>query len=492
MTILPSLSARREIRHAFFVAMEIAWIATLTDFLDAVIGGPARPATAWCLWLYPATYLYAHFEQASDPRPLVRLGLRFGLGATVGLATLCWIAWPVFPRLTGASGDNWLLLVMAIAKLGVGPVIVAAFACAFAMARGWLLGPRRIDGDGFLAAFQTGVVVLFAVAFLRHVAGLPAAGTLTGATLFLAFGLYGLWLCRWLDSDLATRSVGRAGWPVLAAAIVGLVLAAGIAFGTRIDHTVIDWLLTPVFWLLNGLGLLLRFLLDLLPDWEPSRAPSFLPPKPPTPTVRHAPYRFGEISHAIGAVMFSTAMIGLLAMIILRNLGDLLRWLSRWSGRSPGIAHEASGFSFLDDIRAIAAALKAAARRLFAWLTGRWRHVPGLPSAEVRAVRGVYARLLLWAARRGWPRPAGQTPYEYLDLLRGVVPHLEAELATITEAYVAVRYGDAMPRPEQIIAVKDGWRRIRRTRKKRARTGKEDPSCAPHPFPPSPPPRPKT
>lgn len=465
MAVLSSLSARREIRHVFFVGMEIAWIATLTDFLDAVIGGPARPATAWSLWLYPATYLYARLEQEVDPRPLLRLGLRVAVGAAAGLATLCWIAWPVLPRLADASGDNWFLVLMAVADLGVGPAVLAAVACTFAMARGWLLGPRRIDGNGFLAAFQTGVVVLFAVVFLRQVAGLPAAGAITGASLFLAFGLYGLWLSRWLDSDMAARPVGRAGWPVLAATIVGLVLAAGVSFGNGVDHAVIDWLLTPVFLLLDGLGRLLRFLVDLLPRWEPGGPMPLLPPKPPLPTVHHEPYDFGEISHTIGAIMFGTAMTCLIAMLILRNLSDLLRWLSRRSGRAAGIAHEASGFGFLDDIRAIVAILKAAVRRLLAWLAGRWRRDREAPPIEVRTVREVYIRLLRWAARRGWPRPTGLTPYEFLEVLRGGAPQLAGELTAITEAYVAVRYGAALPRPDQVAAVKDGWRRIRRTRK---------------------------
>lgn len=466
MAILSSLSPRREIRHFFFVAMEIAWIATLLDFLDTAVGGPARPATVWCLWLYPATYLFARTEQAFDPRPSIRLALRAAAAATAGLATLAWIAWPAMPHWAEAHAENWVLMVEAVAKLGVGPLLLAMVGCAFAMARGWLLGPRRIDARGFLAAFQTGIIVLFAVAFLRHLAAMPTGGTVTGATLFLAFGLYGLWLSRWLDSDLAARPVGRAGWPVLAAAIVGLVLAVGIVFGNGLDRAVVDWLLTPVLWLADMIGRLLIFLFDLLPRWEPSGAPAFQPPKPPPPTIHHERFRFGEISHAIGAVMFTTAMVGLVALVILRNLGDLLRWLGRRRGRTPGLVHEASDFGFLDDLRAILAALRAALARLGRRLAGllRWRR-HAAPAVGVRAVRDLYARLLRWAAKRGWPRPAGQTPYEYLDFLRGAAPQVEPELAAITEAYVAVRYGAAIPQADEIAALRTGWQRIRRTRK---------------------------
>lgn len=468
MSILSPAFIRREIRHLFFVAMEIAWIATLLDFLDLTVGGPDRPATAWSLWLYPATYVYARLEQDANgnAHPLVRFARRVVIGGVAGLATLGWIVRPVLPHLRAPTGENWVIILSALTRIGAGPVILIAVGCGFAIARGWLLGPRRIDGNGFLAAFQTGIIALFAVAFLRHLAGMPTGGAIAGATLFLAFGLYGLWLSRWLDSDFAVRRTGSAGWPILAALIVGLVLGVGVMFGDGVNRSVIDWLLTPVVWLMGALGRLLVFLMGLLPSWEPSALPPPVAmPKMAPPAMGRQSYRFSEITHAIGAVMFTLSMVGLIALLILRNLGDLLRWLNRRGTRAPGIAHDASAFGFLDDLRAIIAALRAAAVRLIRWFMRLRRVRQAAPPAGVRAVRDVYARLLKWAARRGWPRPVGQTPYEYLAFLRGTVPHLEADLAAITDAYVAVRYGAANPQPDQIVAVRNGWRRIRRTRK---------------------------
>ena len=208
VSILSPSFIRREIRHLFFVAMEIAWITTLLNFLDAVVAGPNRPATAWSLWLYPATYIYARLEQDGDVHPLVRLARRAVVGGAAGLGTLGWIVWPVLSHLSAPKGDNWVLILSALTRIGAGPVLLIAVGVIFAMARGWLLGPRRIGGDGFLAAFQTGIIALFAVAFLRHLGGLPTNGTIVGSTLFLAFGLYGLWLSRWLDSDMAARRAG--------------------------------------------------------------------------------------------------------------------------------------------------------------------------------------------------------------------------------------------------------------------------------------------
>jgi len=455
---------RQDIRHAFFMAMEAAWIATLLAFLDAVVGAAGRPAAAWSLWLYPAAYAYVRIEDRMTAGPLRRLALRILMGAVAGLATLAVIVWPSAFGVIGAGADQtWSVAVAHLVGAGSAPVVLVVVACAFVMARGGLLAPRRIDGGGFLAGLQFGTVILLAVAFLHPLAGLPADTAIAGTLAFLGLGLYGLWLCRWLDSKFAERVPGSIGWPILAAAVVGGILLLGALWWSGVDHGLIDWLLTPVFWLGEMINQLLLWIGRLLPVYQPlgleSRPVAVRPEMMPI----DQPYKFGDVTRLIGQIMLALSLSLLGVLLVVRNLSDLLRWLSRRPRLARGIAREPSPFNLWDDLKDILAMLKEIARRLGRWLT-RWRRTGTAEAPEVWAVRRIYAKVLARMAHHGWPRAEAQTPHEYLEALGGAVPHLRADLALITEAYVGVRYGAAIPPSDQLAAVRDGWRRVRRTK----------------------------
>jgi hypothetical protein len=81
--------------------------------------------------------------------------------------------------------------------------------------------------------------------------------------------------------------------------------------------------------------------------------------------------------------------------------------------------------------------------------------------AAASAIRRVYAQLLDLAARRGRGRDPAETPLEFLKHLRRLFPDHEAEVTTITDAYLQVRYGE-LPEEERVVAsVRDCWVAIR-------------------------------
>ncbi len=468
---MPVVSTRRlDVRHAFFMAMEAAWIATLLFFLDAVVGAAGRPAAAWTLWLYPAGYAYARIEERMPVRPLRLLIMRILLGAVAGIGTLTAIVWQNAVGVFDLGNDQtWSTAVALLVSAGPAPVILVVVACAFIMVRGWLLGPRQLGGSGFLAGLQLGAVILLAVAFLHPLTGAPAGATIIGTLLFLGAGLYGLWLCRWLDSDFAERAPGSIGWPLLAAAIVGFILLLGALWWSEVDHGLIDWLLSPVFWLGDMINRLLLYLGKFLPVYQPlgleSRPAAVRPELAPI----DQPYKFGDVTRLIGQIMLVASLSILGVLLVVRNLSDLLRWLSRRPRLARGIAREPSPANLWDDLKDIAAMLRDIFRRLGRWLV-RWRRTGTAEAPEVWAVRHIYAKVLARMANQGWPRAEAQTPHEFLEALGAVVPHLRDDLALITEAYVGVRYGAAIPRPDHVAAVRDGWRRIRRSKPSRAKS----------------------
>ena len=88
------------------------------------------------------------------------------------------------------------------------------------------------------------------------------------------------------------------------------------------------------------------------------------------------------------------------------------------------------------------------------------------------AIRRIYARLLLLAEQEGRARYPAETPLEYLAQLRKLFPNREAEVSTITHAYIQVRYG-GFPEAEATIAqVRESWAALRQDAKP-ARTAGE-------------------
>jgi len=80
-----------------------------------------------------------------------------------------------------------------------------------------------------------------------------------------------------------------------------------------------------------------------------------------------------------------------------------------------------------------------------------------------RSVRRIYAALLALGAERGYPRTAARTPYEHLAALKQAFPGGEAQVERITEAYVAVHYGEAPESREAWQEIKMAWEQVRET-----------------------------
>nr|HID12489.1 DUF4129 domain-containing protein [Anaerolineae bacterium] len=75
-------------------------------------------------------------------------------------------------------------------------------------------------------------------------------------------------------------------------------------------------------------------------------------------------------------------------------------------------------------------------------------------------IRRIYAHLGALAAERGYPRAPYETPYEYLPTLKQAFPGNREEVARITEAYVAVHYGELSERPEDLATIQAAWERL--------------------------------
>lgn len=80
-----------------------------------------------------------------------------------------------------------------------------------------------------------------------------------------------------------------------------------------------------------------------------------------------------------------------------------------------------------------------------------------------RSIRRIYASMTALAAERGNPRPAARTPYEHRGALRRAFPDCEIEIGKITEAYVAVHYGEVPETREALAEIRMAWQQVRET-----------------------------
>jgi hypothetical protein len=151
-------------------------------------------------------------------------------------------------------------------------------------------------------------------------------------------------------------------------------------------------------------------------------------------------------------------MVGLIV-----GLGALSVWLARrqsWAGRHGGPRDQESDFSaalLVEDLRQL---VRGGRDRLTAALglveRSGWR---GLYAALT--IRRIYVQMLRLAASQGYPRAASQTPYEYESTAARAFPAAAVEIHAITEAYVAVHYGEVPETDAEIQEIRACWERLK-------------------------------
>ena len=76
-------------------------------------------------------------------------------------------------------------------------------------------------------------------------------------------------------------------------------------------------------------------------------------------------------------------------------------------------------------------------------------------------IRRIYAQMLRLAAEQGYPRAASQTPYEYRKTALRAFPGSSEAVYTITEAYVAVHYGEVPETDAELQDIRACWESLK-------------------------------
>jgi len=154
---------------------------------------------------------------------------------------------------------------------------------------------------------------------------------------------------------------------------------------------------------------------------------------------------------------------GLLLMAAIAILAGLSQILFKDFRRGGDKNMVISGVDLMDLIRE---AIQNRLRKLREDLSTAARYRPGSRYLGAAKIRKIYSELMNLAESLGRPRPPAITPLEYLPTLGEVFPGLEMELATITEAYLRVRYGEFPENRQEILDVEIAWGQVHAQGKK--------------------------
>jgi len=343
--------------------------------------------------------------------------------------------------------------------------------------RGLVLAQRRISGDSVAFRFRLGLVMLAATTL---VGGFILPWPVTGFVfLFFFASLLGIALARAEDVGQqygGSHSPFGLGWltTLVVVCLAVLLVAAGVAAlltGENVSlvlKPVLDvlrfillalvyvtgWivfiLVTPLSLILGEIRLEeLRRTLAGLGPWGP------LPRSEPSAVFTPEQLALARTVGIVGGVLLLVAVVAF-----------SLRRLRARAGRRRAEDRE-SVWDRPHLRRGLRNLLRHGRRRMDDATTALSRSLLGRLLAA-RTIRRIYAHMTALAAELGYPRPDYQTPYEYLPTLGQAFPQSRDAVADITEAYVAVHYGEVPERPEDLAGVRASWESIQEAAKRGA------------------------
>jgi hypothetical protein len=269
---------------------------------------------------------------------------------------------------------------------------------------------------------------------------------------FFFFALSAVTLARLQVEGL--RAQGRLGpqWIGPLVLPVALILIVGLLAAAVLSHTFLETvtaILHPVFFVLNLIleviiaviswiaylfYLLLSSLVNRVTGGHVGQLPTLTtPPRQAADQVNH---KVGSLPDAFRFILLALVLVAIVWL------------LSRFLFRRPTRRHRGNEErESVMDWNEVGAGLKG----MLANLANRLRRKGVDPWADLRGdpqwqhtlkIRTLYSRLLHRGARAGVPRAPSAAPREHVPPLKGVYPHAETPLLTITDVYRAARYRD--------------------------------------------------
>lgn len=263
-------------------------------------------------------------------------------------------------------------------------------------------------------------------------------------------------------------------WVMIMLSVVCAILLVGVVIGQLVAPSIllrVLALLQPVWWLVRQVFLYIvmifaylffSLLEPLLADLQdrPARAPdTFLSPIE-AESVGELAQETAGLSPAFILFVQVLLVLGTLGVIALLFYLAVRKRETRLPVVDDEVVETRETILSMDLIQEQLQGLLDGLRRrrresLFAAL--------GPPGDPRRRIREMYQQVLAQAIRLGTPREKGQTPQAYGTTLSGLCPEEESSIHTLTQAYVAARYGTEPPTESQVQAASSATERIQAT-----------------------------
>lgn len=254
---------------------------------------------------------------------------------------------------------------------------------------------------------------------------------------------------------------------------IGAVGFTALLMAIIVRPDVIDAVINGVRYAGSLIGRAIAYLASLIPtpdysEVEPPGAPATGDDSALIEWYRSLPVP--AIIRRVVYVLWVTVVLGVLLFALWRMCAQVLEWLRRRRHPVEGAVIESSG-SFWADLYALGARIAALIRRVARRL--RAAFAAGVDTSGRTGV-DIYLHMIRWASRKVLPRRPWQSPYEYLESLRPLLPAAAQDLAFVTNSYVHERYGGRRV-PEDVRAdMEAAVQRIKRAGHKRSEEPKEE------------------
>ena len=344
----------------------------------------------------------------------------------------------------------------------ISPVFLGLLACAYLWLQGIQLGRSALPQEDLERAFYGGIValgLLFTVNQLRPL--IATSEALTAALAFFATGLAGLALVSVENARRAEAGHGGS-WPALnrywlgtVASVIGSILLAGLLLAGLLSPDTFERLASAVNLLVDGvtlvililagiLAFVLAYLLTPLLRYlaEALRQIDFH--LPPLPNLQEASRQ--TLGFFAQHPTLNFARRGLVLGLIFAALALVFWWaVRRFRGRTRRDTDETRDSIATREL--LWGQLKNVfKRRPRATPSPAFLSLTGASDDPRLMVRRAYQALLEWAPLFSLPaRHAGQTPAAYAETLRAALPEGQAEIETLTGAYIQARYAADEP-----------------------------------------------
>jgi hypothetical protein len=414
--------------------MELCWIFAWVTFLSGAFLNKPFPLTEIVVPFYLAVALTV-ISKGRGWRVLTVLAIHV-VGLLPGaLGALHYFFSGTHPLL----GLQWLKDLFGSNPDFIGwlSILFILFCSVFIYVRGTRLGAKPTDHPALCARFDLGIAAFFALFFIHFMieakGGVVMGGPVAQGMVvpFFLFSLLGIGLAR--NNGGGERSF-VSGYHALGT-LLGFSLVV-LAFGTGLVLLFLPYLTRAAEIGYVGLkavsaplGPILMGILQFLFRPRNFRNGNMgAPPQTPTPEAPVGEGVWAErlMMGAAWGLAILLALAALSALIV--SLWYLFRWLMSRTSNGQKVEWNSDP--------------------LLAWLRRKLDFLVFMVKAAARALRShksageIYAAFQRWGRRSGITRLAHETPKEYGNRMKGVLPRLEPEFAVIIDAFNEEAYGE--------------------------------------------------